>query len=66
MLSNLTLAGVHAAGIHWYRRSSHQFVLKGRTGLDLRDAVACFASPLTNELLIVCQHGDPIRVSIPA
>ena len=29
------------------------------------DAIAAFASPVTNELIIVCREGDVVRVPIP-
>jgi hypothetical protein len=64
-LANALLAGVHRAGVEWYRRAGCKFVPAASTRLDLHDAVACFASPLTRELLVVCREGDPIRATAP-
>lgn len=58
------VAGVHAGGVRWYR-CGQTLTLQGQTKVSLADAVACFASPPTRELLVVCGDGDVVRVPLP-
>jgi hypothetical protein len=60
----------HAAAVQrdcvaWLVRGERGFPRRTQTLVDLSDAVACFASPVTNELLVVAAEGDVIRVSVP-
>jgi hypothetical protein len=60
------LAGVHAGGVAWLSGGERGFLFHARTEVELDDAVACFASPPTNELLVVTARGDVVRVPAPA
>jgi tetratricopeptide (TPR) repeat protein len=59
------VAGVHRGGVSWFRPGRDRLRLVAQTQADLHDAVACFGSPATNELLVVCRHGDLVRVPVP-
>jgi hypothetical protein len=59
------LAAVRRTGVDWLRRQGHQLVLTWSTALGLEAAVACFHSPLTNELLVVCRDGWLVRLPVP-
>jgi hypothetical protein len=59
------VAGVRRSGIDWLRRERGQLLPWTATGMDLAGAVACFPSPLTNELLVVCRDGWLVRVPVP-
>lgn len=59
------VAGVERGGVRWYRPTANVLYPIGQTCVEVSDAVACFNSPLTNELLIVCRRGDLVRVSVP-
>ncbi len=60
------VAGVTARdGIHWLRRSGARLVLDSTTWAALPSAVACFPSAATNELLVVCEGGDVVRLPVP-
>jgi hypothetical protein len=51
--------------VGWLRHGSGVLVRWATTEADLHDAVACFASPLTGELLVACAGGDVVRVPLP-
>jgi hypothetical protein len=57
------VAAVAADSIHWLRCHGRRFTPWSTTRVDMADAVACFASPLTNELLVVCAEGEVARVA---
>ncbi len=59
------VAAVRRAGIDWLCRERGQLVPGNATGMDLTGAVACFPSPRTNELLVVCRDGWLVRVPVP-
>jgi tetratricopeptide (TPR) repeat protein len=59
------VAAVRRGGIEWLRRERGHLVPWAATRMDLPDAVACFPSPLTNELLVVCRDGWLVRVPVP-
>jgi hypothetical protein len=59
------VAAVRRAGIDWLRRERGHLLPWTATGMDLPDAVACFPSPLTSELLVVCRDGWLVRVPVP-
>ncbi len=58
-------AAVHRDRVVWLARTDRNVTARTQTPLGLSDAVACFASPVTNELLVVAAEGDVIRVSVP-
>jgi hypothetical protein len=58
-------AAVQRDGVAWLARGERGYYQRTHTPLDLHDAVACFASPVTNELLVVAAEGDVVRVSAP-
>jgi hypothetical protein len=67
LLGPARLAGVTATGVQWLQVGGTAGVqVTGQTPAHLEDAIACFASPLTGELLVVCAEGDVVRVAIPA
>jgi tetratricopeptide (TPR) repeat protein len=51
--------------VEWLRLSGDRFEETGQTSVSLPDVVACFDSPRTNELLVVCRGGELVRVPIP-
>jgi hypothetical protein len=59
------VAAVHRDGVAWLARGETGFVPRNPTPAPLADAVACFASPVTNELLVVLAKGDLVRVPLP-
>jgi tetratricopeptide (TPR) repeat protein len=59
------LAAVRRMGVDWLRREGKRLVLTSSTGLGLEAAVACFHSPLTGELLVVCRDGWLVRLPVP-
>jgi hypothetical protein len=59
------VAGVTATQVRWLRCGASRFTLWATTRADLADAVACFHSPQTGELLVVCRDGDVVRVAVP-
>lgn len=58
-------AAVSACGVDWLRSDGKQVKVVATTRVDLPGAVACFYSPPTNELLVVCQNGHLARVPVP-
>ena len=59
------IAGVRPGGVDWLRRGENRLTLSATTPADLRDAVACFFSPPTGELLVVTSGGDVVRAAAP-
>jgi tetratricopeptide (TPR) repeat protein len=60
------VAAAHRGGVAWLSCGQLGFVQRAHSSaVDLPDAVACFASPLTGELLVVGREGDVIRVPVP-
>jgi hypothetical protein len=41
-------------------------ILASTTPIALPRTVACFPSPVTNELIVVCADGFVVRVPVPA
>jgi len=61
------LVAVARTRIHWFRTGTASRMEKtGETAVDLSQAVACFASLATGELLVVCSDGTLVRVPLPA
>jgi tetratricopeptide (TPR) repeat protein len=58
------VAGVTRSAVHWLRGGARLRV-RGTSSAELGDAVACFASPTTAELLVVGATGDVVRVPLP-
>src|SRR5262249_41790953 len=61
-LSPGRLAAVSASGVHWLRAGETGLHETGFTRCGLDDAVACFGSPLTSELLVLTRQGELVRV----
>ncbi len=59
------LAAVARDGVYWVRCGERALTVWATTRAALGDAVACFPSPLTRELLVVCAEGDVVRVPLP-
>ena len=59
------IAGMKSGRIDWLRAVGSQFSLTSTTPLSLPQAVACFASAPTNELLVVSSDGVLERVPVP-
>jgi hypothetical protein len=59
------VAAVSRTQIDWLRAGERLQQL-GETPADLSQAVACFASWPTGELLVVCANGELVRVPLPA
>ena len=59
------VAGVHRDGVAWLGCGERGFLFRPHTLVDLADSVACFASPLTKELLVVTGTGEIVRVPMP-
>ena len=51
--------------IDWLDASGERFTLLQTVNVDLRSAVACFNSPSTREVLVVCSDGFIARVVTP-
>jgi len=60
------IAGVTASGIHWLRPAGKYLTAYATTAVSLPEPVAAFPSPLTGEVLIVCQDGSLERVTVPS
>ena len=56
------LAAVRPGGVDWLRRGEDRLVLAATTTTALGDAVACFYSVPTRELLVATDQGDVVRV----
>jgi hypothetical protein len=68
MLGSRRIAAVRRDGVDWFRitEPNDSPVLFPRSQIiSLGDAVACFSSPRTNELLVVCADGQIVRVPVP-
>jgi tetratricopeptide (TPR) repeat protein len=65
MLLPRQFAGVHKDGVDWLRLDGRQLVVWTRTTVHLGNAVACFFSPLTMEMLVLCGDGTLVRVPVP-
>jgi tetratricopeptide (TPR) repeat protein len=59
------LAGITASGIRWLRRGLRHLAITGTTRVNLGRAEAAFHSPVTNEILVICQDGELVRVPVP-
>jgi hypothetical protein len=59
------VAGVSRSHIDWLHTGDRGFVRRSTTRVNLRSAVACFPSPQTRELLVVCRDGVVVRVPMP-
>ena len=51
--------------IDWLNASAERFSVARTVNVGLRSAVACFSSPLTHEVLVVCADGFIARVLTP-
>jgi hypothetical protein len=60
------LAAVSPTGVDWLRRQGRQLAVTSSTAVGLEAAVACFHSPLTHELLVVCRDGWLVRLPVPS
>jgi hypothetical protein len=65
LVSHGRLAAVREAGVVWARVSGQYLAVTATTAASLPDAVACFHSANTKELLVVCSGGDVVRVPAP-
>jgi hypothetical protein len=59
------LAAVSPSRIDWLRVGPRGFSLWTSTWLASPQPVACFASLVTNEVLVVCTDGEIVRVPVP-
>ena len=59
------VAAARSGGVDWLRRGEGRLLLTSTTAANLADAVACFYSPLTRELLTATAGGDVVRVAAP-
>jgi hypothetical protein len=59
------VAGVSRSQIDWMRPGATNFTRLSATNVLLPTAIACFASRLTGELIVICQEGLVVRVPIP-
>jgi hypothetical protein len=59
------VAAVSRSGIDWLRCGDHRFSLLVRESIAIPDAVACFPSPATSELIVVCRDGEVVPVAVP-
>jgi hypothetical protein len=60
------VAAAAPMSVHWLGAGGKCFVPRGFTWAPLPRAVACFPSPATGEVLVVCTEGSVVRLSIPA
>jgi len=60
------VAGVRRSCIDWCRTGSGQFSSWMTTKISLPNAVACFPSHQTDEVLVVCADGWMVRVPVPS
>jgi hypothetical protein len=65
LLGPVRVAAVRRNGVDWLRRERGQLLPWTTTALDVPSAVACFHSPMTNELLVVSRDGWLVRVPVP-
>jgi hypothetical protein len=66
ILSPGKIAAVEPQGVAWLRTGpNNALTAHGTTRIALANAVACFASPTTNELLVVSRDGFVTRVPMP-
>ena len=61
----MQIAAVREGGIDWLRVHNRQLLAGDTTEVNLGGAVGCFFSPPTGEVLVVCQDGYVVRVSVP-
>src|SRR6202043_1958510 len=59
------VARVARAHVDWLRAGAKEFTKVAASPVDLRSAVACFLSHRTNELLVVGDRGEVVRVPSP-
>jgi hypothetical protein len=59
------VAGVTRSHVAWLRGGADAFTAMRPTEVAIPSAVACFASPRTRELIVVCSDGFIARVPIP-
>jgi tetratricopeptide (TPR) repeat protein len=59
------VAAVTAWRVEWLRNDGGRLVARRSTALSAATTLACFPSPPTGELLVVCRGGLVLRVPIP-
>ncbi|MEZ5991691.1 MAG: tetratricopeptide repeat protein [Planctomycetota bacterium] len=59
------VVGVTAQGINWFRKEGEGFVLKTTTKLSTPDAIGCFHSYESGELMVLTSTGRVSLVSVP-
>jgi hypothetical protein len=59
------MAGVQAGGVVRYVVDEQRLQARPVIRADLADAVACFCNPAANELLVVADQGDVVRLPFP-
>jgi hypothetical protein len=59
------VAGVQHKGVSWFRMDEYKHTLIAEDRTSLHDAVACFASIPTRELIIICREGDVVFLPFP-
>ena len=59
------LAGVTRATVTWLRTGKTPLTPWAVTRVPLPEPVACFPSPVTGELLVVCGDGTLVRLPVP-
>lgn len=60
------VAGVNRSRINWLRGGHKGFSLWTATRVELPSVAACFPSPRTDELIVVCADGWVERVPVPS
>jgi tetratricopeptide (TPR) repeat protein len=65
ILRSSCVAAITRSRIDWLRCGQQRFSLIASEKAELPSSVACFPSPATNELIIVCGDGFVARVAVP-
>jgi tetratricopeptide (TPR) repeat protein len=59
------VAAVRQTGVDWLRSDNRRLAPRAATEVELEGAVACFASPGSSELIVVCHNGSLARLRVP-
>jgi tetratricopeptide (TPR) repeat protein len=65
LLGPRSLAGIREGGIDWFRVQGRHLQVIRSNEINLTGACACFCSPQTGELLVICRDGYLLRHGIP-
>jgi hypothetical protein len=60
------VAGVTAGSMRWFRATRTSLMLRATNRAELAGAIACFPSPQSGEVLVLCAGGDVARVPVRA